>query len=71
MMFMPIVFTALFLNFPSGLVLYWIVNNVLTIGHQYWMNKSIKKEEAAAETAAALEKEALKAEKGNKGKKKK
>ncbi|UCF88276.1 MAG: membrane protein insertase YidC [bacterium] len=47
MMFMPIVFTALFLSFPSGLVVYWTVNNVLTIGHQYWMNKRLKLEEAA------------------------
>ena len=35
MMFMPIIFTFLFLNFPSGLVLYWLVNNVLTIGQQF------------------------------------
>ena len=38
MLFMPIVFTALFLNFPSGLVIYWLVNNILTIGHQYYLN---------------------------------
>jgi len=35
MMFMPLVFTVTFLNFPAGLVLYWLVNNVLTIGQQY------------------------------------
>lgn len=35
MMFMPLIFTFLFLNFPSGLVLYWLVNNVLTIGQQF------------------------------------
>jgi YidC/Oxa1 family membrane protein insertase len=35
MMFMPIIFTFLFLSFPSGLVLYWLVNNVLTIGQQF------------------------------------
>jgi YidC/Oxa1 family membrane protein insertase len=35
MMFMPVVFTAMFLNFPSGLVLYWLVNNVISIGQQY------------------------------------
>jgi YidC/Oxa1 family membrane protein insertase len=28
--------TFFFLNFPSGLVLYWIVNNMLTIGQQYF-----------------------------------
>jgi YidC/Oxa1 family membrane protein insertase len=34
-MFMPLIFTFLFLSFPSGLVLYWLVNNVLTIGQQF------------------------------------
>lgn len=38
-MLMPIMFTFLFLSFPSGLVLYWLVNNVLSITHQYYMNK--------------------------------
>ena len=32
MMFMPIVMTAIFINFPAGLVLYWLTNNVLTVG---------------------------------------
>lgn len=37
---MPIVFTFLFLMFPSGLVLYWLTNNVLSIGQQWYiMNK--------------------------------
>lgn len=35
MMFMPVIFTAMFLNFPSGLVLYWLVNNVISIIQQY------------------------------------
>jgi YidC/Oxa1 family membrane protein insertase len=39
MMFMPIVFTFLFLTFPAGLVVYWLVSNVLTIGQQYLINK--------------------------------
>lgn len=39
MMILPIVFTFLFMNFPSGLVIYWLVNNVLTIGQQYYINK--------------------------------
>ncbi len=38
-MLMPIMFTFLFLSFPSGLVLYWLVTNVLSIAHQYYMNK--------------------------------
>lgn len=36
MMFMPIVFTVIFINFSSGLVLYWLVNNVLSISQQYY-----------------------------------
>ncbi len=39
MMAMPVVFTFMFLNFPSGLVLYWLVNNLLTILQQYLVNK--------------------------------
>jgi YidC/Oxa1 family membrane protein insertase len=39
MMFMPIIFTFMFLTFPSGLVLYWLVNNVLGIIQQYYVNK--------------------------------
>jgi YidC/Oxa1 family membrane protein insertase len=35
MMFVPVIMTFFFLNFPAGLVLYWLVNNVLTIGQQY------------------------------------
>jgi len=35
MLFLPIIFTVFFINFPSGLVLYWLVNNVLSIGQQY------------------------------------
>jgi YidC/Oxa1 family membrane protein insertase len=39
MMFMPIVFTFIFINFSSGLVLYWLVNNILSIGQQYYISK--------------------------------
>jgi YidC/Oxa1 family membrane protein insertase len=39
MLMMPVVFTVFFINFPSGLVLYWLVNNVLSIGQQYYINK--------------------------------
>jgi YidC/Oxa1 family membrane protein insertase len=37
MLFMPIIFTFMFLNFPVGLVIYWLVNNLLTIVQQYLM----------------------------------
>jgi YidC/Oxa1 family membrane protein insertase len=40
MMFLPLFFTFLFINFPSGLVLYWLVNNILQIGQQYRIKKS-------------------------------
>jgi YidC/Oxa1 family membrane protein insertase len=39
MMLMPIVFTWIFLNFPAGLVLYWLVQNILTIVQQVITNK--------------------------------
>jgi len=40
MMFLPIIFTFMFLNFASGLVLYWLVNNLLSIGQQYMVNRA-------------------------------
>jgi YidC/Oxa1 family membrane protein insertase len=36
---MPIIFTFMFWSFPSGLVLYWLVNNVLQIGQQWLINR--------------------------------
>jgi YidC/Oxa1 family membrane protein insertase len=39
MMFLPLVFTVIFINFSSGLVLYWLVNNVLSIAQQYYVSK--------------------------------
>jgi YidC/Oxa1 family membrane protein insertase len=42
MLFMPIFFTFLFWGFPSGLVLYWLINNVISIGQQYYINKQVK-----------------------------
>jgi YidC/Oxa1 family membrane protein insertase len=36
-MFMPILFTFLFITFPAGLVIYWTVNNLLTIAQQYYI----------------------------------
>ena len=41
MLALPVVFTFMFLNFPSGLVIYWLVNNVLTIGQQMYINKTV------------------------------
>ena len=39
MMFLPVIFTFMFLNFASGLVLYWLVNNLLSIAQQYVINR--------------------------------
>lgn len=41
MMLMPIVFTALFLNFPAGLMLYWFVNNSLSFLQQWYIMRSV------------------------------
>ena len=38
-MLMPVVFTFMFLAFPAGLVVYWLTNNILSIGQQYYINK--------------------------------
>lgn len=38
---LPLVFTVMFLFFPAGLVLYWLVNNVLSIAQQWYINKKI------------------------------
>ena len=51
MQFMPIIFTFLFLSFPSGLVLYWLVSNLLSIAQQFYVNRRLAKE--AAEAASA------------------
>lgn len=50
MMIMPAIFTVLFLNFPSGLVLYWLVNNILSIAQQWFITRRI---ESAAHTHGA------------------
>ncbi len=42
MLFLPLIFTVLFLNFPSGLVLYWLVNNILSIFQQWLMMRKTK-----------------------------
>jgi len=43
LMFMPVVFTALFLNFPAGLMLYWFVNNLLSFAQQWFIMRSLDK----------------------------
>ena len=47
MKIMPVVFSVFFFFFPAGLVLYWLVNNVLSIWQQWYINKSIHAEALA------------------------
>lgn len=44
MMFLPLLFTGLFWNFPAGLVLYWIVNNTLSIIQQWYITRKYSDE---------------------------
>ena len=39
MMLMPLVFTVIFVSFPSGLTIYWFINNLLSILQQYIINR--------------------------------
>lgn len=41
--YMPLIFTLLFMNFPSGLVLYWLTNSLLTFGIQTLVNRRLAK----------------------------
>ena len=54
--YLPVIFTFFFVTFPSGLVLYWLVNNLFSIGQQYMVNKQF-------ETAKAVRHEQHMAEK--------
>jgi len=47
MQIMPIIFTAFFAFFPSGLVLYWVTNTLLSIGQQWKINKVVEAEAKA------------------------
>ncbi len=53
--FLPIIFTFFFLTFPSGLVLYWFVNNLFSIAQQFIVNQQFKN---AKDAQAVLEKKA-------------
>jgi YidC/Oxa1 family membrane protein insertase len=53
---MPIMFTVLFYQFPSGLVLYWLVSNLLGIGHQLWVNRGMQRQKPAPRSSIKQEK---------------
>ncbi|HHD11735.1 MAG TPA: membrane protein insertase YidC [Deltaproteobacteria bacterium] len=46
MLIMPVILTFLFMSFPSGLVIYWLVNNILSIAQQYQIYKDMGKAKA-------------------------
>ena len=48
MQIMPIAFSVMFVFFPSGLVLYWLVNNILSIAQQWHVNNMLGREQASA-----------------------
>jgi YidC/Oxa1 family membrane protein insertase len=52
---LPIVFTVIFYKMPSGLVLYWFVNNILTIAQQYYINKDSREKKNSEEEKNAKE----------------
>jgi YidC/Oxa1 family membrane protein insertase len=42
MMFMPIVFSVMFMFFPSGLVLYWVINNIMSMTQQWVITRKLE-----------------------------
>ena len=48
MKMMPIMFTVLFLFFPAGLVLYWLINNPLSIAQQTYVYRQVEKARASS-----------------------
>ncbi len=47
MKIMPVAFSVFFFFFPSGLVLYWLVNNILSIGQQWQITRALERSKAA------------------------
>ncbi len=48
MMFLPVLFTGLFWSFPAGLVLYWVVNNTLSIAQQWYITRKYSDDKPVA-----------------------
>ena len=63
MKYLPVIFTFFFLNFPSGLVLYWFVNNLFSILQQFIVNQQFANQKAAQKV---IEKNEAKKSSGNK-----
>jgi len=54
--YLPVVFTFFFVTFPAGLVLYWLTNNLLSIGQQYMVNRQYAKIKALREETQPAQK---------------
>jgi YidC/Oxa1 family membrane protein insertase len=54
---MPVVFLFMFWGFPAGLVLYWLLNNVLSIAQQAWYNRAFAREKAARDMVIEQERQ--------------
>ena len=52
----PVIMTFFFLTFPSGLVLYWLTNNILSIAQQYYINYAYEKYKMKVKAASAAKK---------------
>lgn len=65
MRMMPVMFTFMFLKVPSGLVLYWLVNNLLGIAQQVYINRKIEQDS----TSTKAHKQSKKGQRGKRGKK--
>jgi YidC/Oxa1 family membrane protein insertase len=61
---LPVVFTFFFLWFPAGLVLYWAVNNIFTVAHQYYINKVFESAKVQRHENHVKEKTGNKSKKG-------
>jgi YidC/Oxa1 family membrane protein insertase len=51
MQIMPIVFSVFFFFFPAGLVLYWLVNNIISIAQQWYITRGLEQQKSAAAKA--------------------
>lgn len=51
MQWLPVIFTVFFLWFPAGLVLYWVVNSLLSMAQQWYITRKIERETAAAKAS--------------------
>jgi YidC/Oxa1 family membrane protein insertase len=51
MQLMPIIFSVFFFFFPAGLVLYWLVNNIISIAQQWYITRGLEKQKTAVSRA--------------------